>query len=405
MIWNAFLLALRAVRRNLLRSALTTLGIVIGVAAVITMVSLGRGATLRITADIASMGRNLLIVAPGATRRGPGGGGAMSAAEPFDLDDVRAIIRDVPGLAAVAPAASRSQLVVYGNTNWPTSVTGSTEAYFTARNLELAYGRLFNEGEMRAGRMVCVLGDTVRRELFGRLDPLGAHIRVGKIACRVIGVLVAKGQSTFGQDLDDFVILPLRAFQRRISGKRDVNVIFLSARRADQTEKIKAEVERLLRERRHLRPGEQLDFRVQDMKEITSVLESTTQIMTLFLSAIAAVSLLVGGIGIMNIMLVSVTERTREIGIRLAIGALEHDVLLQFLIEAVALSAFGGVIGIAAGIGLAALGASLLNIPYVLDITTVAIAFVFSAFIGVIFGFFPARRAARLDPIEALRYE
>jgi putative ABC transport system permease protein len=401
MIWNALLLALREIRRNVLRSFLTILGIVIGVAAVIIMVTLGGGATLQVTQQIASLGSNLLIISPGK-RMGPG---QTVGAAAFSVNDAVALARDVPQLAAVAPMASRSMTVVYGNANWSTQVTGTTNAYFKARNWAAKSGRLFSDSELRAGAAVCVIGNTVRGKLFGSQDPTGARIRVQKIACEVIGLLEPKGQSSMGTDQDDLVVIPLRAFQRRIAGNLDVGLIQVSVRDGASTSRVQQEIERMMRERRHLSENEENNFNVMDMKEITKMLTSTTQVLTALLSAVAAVSLLVGGIGIMNIMLVSVTERTREIGTRLAIGALEKEVLLQFLVEAAVLSSFGGIVGIvlalAASVGLA----SVLKVPFVFNAPIVAVAFAFSAAVGLIFGYFPAKKAALLDPIEALRHE
>jgi len=401
MFWNALLLAMREIRRNVLRSALTILGIVIGVAAVIVMVTLGGGVTLQVTQQIASLGSNLLMITPGK-RMGPG---QNVGAAPFSVDDAIALARDIPQLVAVAPMASRSMTVVYGNANWSTQITGSTNDFFKARNWTAKSGRLFSNSELRAGAAECVIGQTVRQKLFGNQDPIGTHIRMQQIDCEVIGLLESKGQSTMGTDQDDLVVIPLRALQRRIAGNQDVNIIQVSVRDGVSTSRVQQEIERLMRERRHLSGNEENDFSVMDMKEITKMLTGTTQVLTALLGAVAAVSLLVGGIGIMNIMLVSVTERTREIGIRLAIGALEREVLLQFLVEAAVLSSFGGLVGIvlalAASVGLA----SVLNVPFVFNASIVAIAFVFSAAVGLVFGYFPAKKAARLDPIEALRHE
>ncbi|MFA7239815.1 MAG: ABC transporter permease [Sulfuricellaceae bacterium] len=401
MIWNALLLALREIRRNVLRSFLTILGIVIGVAAVIIMVTLGGGATVQVTQQIASLGSNLLIVSPGK-RMGPG---QTSSAPAFSVNDAVALTRDVPQLVAVAPMASRSMTVVFGNANWSTQITGATNAYFKARNWATRSGRLFSDSELRAGAAMCIIGNTVRSKLFGSQDPVGAHIRVQKIACEVIGLLESKGQSSMGSDQDDLVIIPLRAFQRRIAGNQDVGLIQVSVRDGASTSRAQQEIERMMRERRHLSENEENNFNVMDMKEITKMLTSTTQVLTALLSAVAAVSLLVGGIGIMNIMLVSVTERTREIGTRLAIGALEKEVLLQFLVEAAVLSSFGGLVGIALALAASVGLAVLLKVPFVFNAPIVAIAFVFSVAVGLIFGYFPAKKAALLDPIEALRHE
>lgn len=401
MFWNAFILALREIRRNVMRSFLTILGIVIGVAAVITMVTLGNGATLQVTQQIASLGTNLLTMVPGQRM----GMGQRSAASAFDEDDVEAIAREIPSLAGVAPASVQSVTTVVGNENWSTSITGSNNQYFQVGNWTLVSGRQFTDSEIRAGKPVCILGESVRKELFGSQDPLGNKIRLEKLSCQVIGLLQAKGQSAMGKDQDDTIIIPLRTLQRRIAGNQDISRIQVSVRDGASTDKVKQNITRLLRERRHISANEDDDFQILDVKQLAKTLTGTTQILTALLGAVAAVSLLVGGIGIMNIMLVSVTERTREIGIRLAIGALEREVLIQFLVEAVVLSSLGGIIGIVLAI-IASLGlANLLQVPFVLDPAIVVLAFLFSATVGVIFGYFPARRAAQLDPIEALRHE
>jgi len=403
MIKETVLLSFREIRRNLMRSSLTILGIVIGVAAVITMVTVGRGATVQVTSDIAQLGTNLLLVRPGEHRKGMGG--SQSTSNMFKIDDANAIAREISGLAAVAPMSSQTTQAIYGNENWSTPVIGSNRDYLQVCNWQLESGRQFTGSELRGGKDVCILGATVRKELFGGQNPLGNTIRLKKISCRVIGVLKAKGQSGFGMDQDDFVLIPLRMFQRRIAGNLDVRSIYISAKDGVSTSEVEQDIKRLMRERRHIAIGKEDDFNVRDMQEIISMMTGATKILTGLLGAVAAVSLLVGGIGIMNIMLVSVTERTREIGIRLAIGAMERNVLMQFLVEAVVLSSFGGLIGIILGITTAALGARALSVPFVFDPGIVAIAFLFSAAVGVIFGFFPARQAGRLDPIEALRRE
>ncbi len=401
MIWNAFLLAIRAIRRNVLRSFLTILGIVIGVAAVIVMVTLGDGATAQVTQQIANLGSNLLIISPGK-RMGPM---QSSGAASFTVDDAEAMQRDISSLVAVAPIASKGMTSVYGNSNWSTQVNGSTNDFFMARNSKAQAGRLFNDSELRSGAATCVIGGTVRTKLFGNQDPIGATIRLQNISCQVVGLLESKGQSSMGTDQDDLVVIPLRTFHRRISGNQDVNLIQVSVRDGVSTTRVQQDIERLMRERRHLSSSDENNFSVMDMKEITSMLTSTTKIMTALLSAVGAVSLLVGGIGIMNIMLVSVTERTREIGIRLAIGAFEREVLMQFLVEAAVLSSFGGLVGIVLAIVSSVVLASILGLPFIFNAQIVAVAFIFSTVIGLVFGYFPARKAAQLDPIEALRYE
>jgi putative ABC transport system permease protein len=401
MLWNTILLALREIKRNVMRSILTILGIVIGVGAVITMVTIGGGATVQVRQQIASMGSNLLMVSPGK-RLGPG---QSSGNIPFKQADAEAIAREVSSVAAVAPVSSKSIQAVFGNQNWSTQVTGSDNKYFTVTNRSIRSGRQFGGSELRAGAAVCIVGETVRKKLFGGQDPLGEKIRLQKLSCEVIGLLEGKGQSTMGMDQDDIVVIPLSAYQRRISGNQDVAIIQVSVRDGAPTDKAQRDIQLLMRERRHLSPSDDDNFNVMDMKEIAKMLTGTTQLLTALLSAVAAVSLLVGGIGIMNIMLVSVTERTREIGIRLAIGALEREVLMQFLVEAVVLSSFGGLIGIVLALTTSIWLAGVLRVPFVFNASIVIIAFLFSAAVGVIFGYFPALKAARLDPIEALRHE
>ena len=402
MFWSSVPLALRAIRRNLLRSFLTILGIVIGVGAVITMVTLGNGATRAVSDQISSLGSNLIMVRPGK-RLGPGRDEAGSPN--FKASDAEAIEAQIGSLNAVAPVASKSVTVVYAARNWSTTVTGSTAAYFTVGNWRFADGRVFTEAEQRAGKAVCVIGATVRKELFGDRPPLGDELRIKNFACEVIGLLQSKGQSAMGMDQDDIIVIPLRTLQRRLTGSQDVNTLMVSAQDSGDTDRIMADLRLLMRERRKIVANEDDNFSILDTRQIAEAMTGTTKVLTMLLGAVAAVSLLVGGIGIMNIMLVSVTERTREIGIRLAIGALEREVLLQFLIEAVALSSLGGVVGITLAT-LASLGlAKVMQVPYVFDPGINLLSFLFSAAIGVIFGYFPARRAARLDPIDALRHE
>jgi putative ABC transport system permease protein len=402
MWWNTLLLSLREIRRNLLRSFLTILGIVIGVAAVITMVTIGQGATQAISDQITSLGTNLLMVRPGQ-RMGPGRDAAGSP--PFRQADGEAIAVQVAGVRAVAPQASTGAVAVYGARNWSTLIYGTTNAYFETNNWTLAGGRIFEAAEERAGAAVCVIGATVRRELFGTEDPVGARLRLRNISCEVVGLLQGKGQAAMGNDQDDIVVLPIATVQRRLTGNQNVGTLLISMEDGADAERLKADLTQLLRERRKLAESDENNFNVLDTQQLAETLSSTTQVMTTLLGAVAAVSLLVGGIGIMNIMLVSVTERTREIGIRLAIGALGHEVLLQFLIEAVVLAALGGLIGIVIATAASIVLTGVMGVPYAFDPGINLLSFGFAAAIGVIFGYFPARRAARLDPIEALRHE
>ena len=401
MILEAIRLAFQAIRRNALRSFLTVLGVVIGVGAVIAMVTIGNGTAAKVTADLAKLGSNLLFVSPG--QFGPGR--ASSDAKAFNSRDIDAMRTQLSGVKAVAPVSQKSTTVVYGTDNRLVVITGTDNDYFIAQDWSLTAGRVFLDGEVRGGRAACVIGATVHTKLFGPTDPLGHSIRVGNISCEVVGLLSAKGQTGFGTDQDDIVVMPIRTFQRRLAGNTDISRILVSATDNADSSKVQADIERMLRERRNIGPGKEDDFSVRDMKQIVQATAGTAAMLTGLLGAVAAVSLIVGGIGIMNIMLVSVTERTREIGIRLAIGALEGQVLSQFLVEAVVLSLFGGVIGIVLGLGLALMAARGMGVPYVVDPTIVVIAFLFSALVGIVFGYFPARRAARLDPIEALRRE
>lgn len=402
MFFETSRLALRAISRNLLRSFLTVLGVVIGVAAVIAMVTIGNGTTEQVKSELSRLGTNMLFVRPG--QFGPGR--ASTEAKRFDDRDVEAIRNQISGLRAVAPQnRSSAATVIFGGKNHHTSVIGTTNDYLVAQDWTLALGRDFQPAEDRGGQIGCIIGETVRQELFGAENPVGQTIRVSNISCPVIGVLARKGQSGLGDDQDDTIIMPLKIHQRRIGGTTTISSIMVSAQDGVSTAKVQSDLQNLLRERRRINIGREDDFTVNDMTQIASAMTGTTTLLTGLLGAVAAVSLLVGGIGIMNIMLVSVTERTREIGIRLAIGALEKQVLTQFLVEAVMLSALGGTVGILTGLGLAYGVVSFLNVPFVTSPSIIFLAFAFSAAIGVIFGYFPARRAASLSPIEALRHE
>ncbi|MBK6361255.1 MAG: ABC transporter permease [Comamonadaceae bacterium] len=400
MLLNTLLLALRSIRRNLLRSFLTILGIVIGVSAVITMVTLGNGATLAVQNQISSLGTNLLQVRPGQ-RMGPGGGGGSA----FKEEDAAAIASQIGGIAAVAPEARTGATVVANGRNWTSSVIGSTNDWLVTGNWKVAQGREFSDDELRAGSAVCLIGETVRRELFGSAAAVGAQLRVKQVSCEIIGLLASKGQGAFGNDQDDMVLVPIKTLQRRITGNNRVNTLLVSMMDGSDSTRVKASLTQLLRERRKLADTDEDNFNVLDTKQLAETMSGTTKVMTTLLGAVAAVSLLVGGIGIMNIMLVSVTERTREIGLRLAIGALEREVLLQFLIEAVVLAALGGLIGIVLATIASMVLAGVMEVPYLFNPGVNVLSFVFSAAIGVVFGYFPARRAARMDPIDALRHE
>jgi putative ABC transport system permease protein len=402
MLWEAIKLANQSVRRNALRSVLTLLGIVIGVGAVIAMVTIGNGTTEKVTSDLSKLGSNMLIARPERDTFGPGGGGEVRS---FRERDIAALREGLTQVRALAPASTKAVKIVYGAENTDSTVTGTDSEFFVAQDWTFASGRPFSDGEIRSASSVCVIGQTIKSVLFGQADPVGQRVRLGNVSCEVIGLVEGKGQSAFGSDQDSIVFMPLRAFQRRISGSQRISTIYISAASAEAVSAVQSATEDILREQRRVGATEADDFSVRDMSQIVSTLSSTTTLMTGLLSAVAAVSLLVGGIGIMNIMLVSVTERTREIGIRLAVGALEKQVLTQFLVEAIVLSVFGGMIGIALGLALAGWAAYAMSIPFAASPSIIALAFVFSGLIGVVFGYFPARRAARLDPIEALRHE
>ena len=400
MLFNTLLLALRSIRRNLMRSFLTILGIVIGVSAVITMVTLGNGATMAVQNQISGLGTNLLQVRPGQ-RMGPGSGGAPS----FKDVDADAIAQQIGGIKAVAPEGRTGGTVVAGGRNWTTSIIGSTNAWLETGNWVVRLGREFTDDELRAGAAVCLIGETLRRELFGNGDAVGGQLRVRQMSCEIIGVLGSKGQGAFGNDQDEVVLLPLKTLQRRVTGSTRVQTLLVSMQDGSDPDRVKASLTQLLRERRKLADADEDNFNVLDTKQLADTPSGTTKVMTMLLGAVAAVSLLVGGIGIMNIMLVSVTERTREIGLRLAIGALEREVLLQFLIEAVVLAALGGLVGIVLAALASVVLSGVMGIPFLFNPAVNVASFVFSAAIGVLFGYFPARRAARMDPIDALRHE
>jgi putative ABC transport system permease protein len=401
MLLESVRLALRSVLRNPLRSFLTLLGIVIGVAAVIAMITIGSGTAERVKEDIARLGSNLLIVS--ASR--PARGGASFTPRRLDQRELEALRDGLTDVTAVSGTAQRQQRIVFGAQNMGADVTGTDAQYFIARDWNVAEGRAFGDMEGGVGGNVCLIGQTVRQELFGNGDPLGQMLRVNRMSCEIVGVLEAKGTTGFGQDQDATVLMPLTTFQRRIAGNRDIGAIYVSARDGVSTERVGAQIEDIMRQIRRIGPDQEDNFSVRDMTQIADTMASATGVMTGMLSALAGVSLLVGGIGIMNIMLVSVTERTREIGIRLAIGAQERDILWQFLVEATVLSALGGIFGVLFGLGIAGAASVALGIPFAPSLAVIALAVGFSALIGMVFGFFPALRGARLDPIDALRHE
>lgn len=404
MLFNALMLAIKEIRRNILRSFLTVLGIVIGVASVIAMVILGDGTTAYITNDISKLGSNMLTLSPGKERKGPPSAGV--SAKPFNIEDSEILVNETTTLDSVAPYSSTSLTAVYGNENHSTNIYGTVNSYLAIHDWQMESGRMFTAQELVAGKNVCIIGKSVQTKLFGEQDPLDAIVRLENFGCKVIGVLESKGAAGFGgMDQDDLIVIPLKMFQRRISGKKDIDSISMSLKDGASSEEAKAEVTTIMRERRHIRKNEDDNFHLGDMKDIINTITSTTKMLTYLLGSVAAISLLVGGIGIMNIMLVSVTERTREIGIRLAIGAMEREVLMQFLVEAVVLSSLGGAIGIILGLVIAFGSTSFFDLPFVINQFIIVIALLFSMFIGIFFGFFPAKKAAKMNPIDALRYE
>ncbi len=395
-------LAISALLRNKMRSALTMLGIVIGVAAVVLMQSMGRGATAYVGDAISGLGSNMLVVIPGTVK----GMQQSSLGVPlFTAGDLDAVRREAHDVALVSAAGSRVSRAVVGPYNRSVSTAGVTPEYFEIRAWGVASGRLLTQADERRAATVCLIGQTVAEALYPGQNPLGREMRVHQIACRVVGVMEIKGASAFGMDQDDVIFMPYSTFARRIMGSDRVQVFVASAKGPELVEDAKAQITRILHRRRHVPQGEEDNFSIRDPRELQTLLQSVTGMLTTLLAGVAAVSLVVGGIGIMNIMLVSVTERTREIGVRLAIGARGSDVLMQFLVEATALSAVGGVAGIGIGLLCAMAAARAIHVPFVFPGLAMPVAFGVSVLVGVTFGVFPARKAARLNPLAALRYE
>ncbi|MEK6683074.1 MAG: ABC transporter permease [Nitrospirota bacterium] len=399
-----FKIAGRALARNTMRSALTMLGIIIGVGAVIAMVAVGQGAKAQVEAQIASIGSNMLMVFPGSTTQAGvrGGSGTMTT---LTNDDALAIQRELSSVRLAAPSLRTVAQVVSANQNWSTSVTGSSPEYFVVRDWSFSAGGPFTPSDLKGAAKTAVLGKTVADNLFGSQDPIGQIIRIRNVPFKVIGLLSPKGQSAMGQDQDDTVIIPLSTLQKRIMGVTHIQTILVSANSPEETVTAQEEVQRLLRQRHRIPPGQDDDFTVRNMTDIAAAAEASSRVMTLLLGSIASVSLIVGGIGIMNIMLVSVTERTREIGIRMAVGARGRDILLQFLVEAIVLSLSGGILGVILGVASSRIISVFVHWPTIISPSSILLASVFSITIGVFFGLYPARRAASLHPIEALRYE
>ncbi len=403
-VGSTFNVAFRALRRNKMRSVLTALGIIIGVGAVIAMVGIGNGAKAQVEAQIASLGQNVILIFSGSTtssgiRTGWGGAGTLK------VEDAEAIRREVPGVVGVSEEVVSTTQVAAGNQNWFTRIYGESADYFDIRQWPLADGAPFTSQDVRSANKVCVIGRTTATQVYGNEDPVGQILRIKEVPFTVTGVLTPKGLSTQGVDQDDIVIMPYTSAMKRVIGGTNLRNINVQIGDARQIEAAQQQIISLLRQRHNIRPGRDDDFTVRNQQEIAEAATATSRIMTLLLGAIAGVSLVVGGIGIMNIMLVSVTERTREIGVRMAVGAHGSDILTQFVIEAVTLSSVGGLIGIICGVGASKILSAYAHWPTLISLSSIAIAFLFSGAVGIFFGFYPARKAAALDPIEALRYE
>jgi putative ABC transport system permease protein len=405
---QTFRVALRAIWRNKMRSFLTTLGIIIGVSAVIAMMAIGAGAKAQVEAAFAAMGTNMLIILPGSSTSG-GVSGGFGSQPTMTWDDLAAIREEVSTVKAAAPVLGSNQSIIGEELNWSTRVTGTTPEYFDIRNWPVDEGALFTDTDVEGGTKVVVLGQTVVLKLFGpNASAVGHTVRIGNIPFQIVGVASKKGQSAQGQDYDDAAFIPVTTFAQKISkglSKFLTGQIYVESTSADTTTKAMKDITDLLRQRHNIPPSSDDDFSIRNLAEIAGAQQQGTDTMTTLLASVAAVSLLVGGIGIMNIMLVSVTERTREIGVRMAIGAKPHNILLQFLIEALSLSLAGGLLGVAIGVGIAQWLAARFHWPMLIQPDVIVVSVAFSAFVGIVFGLYPARKASQLDPIDALRYE
>jgi putative ABC transport system permease protein len=398
-------IAIRALSRNKMRSALTMLGIIIGVGAVIAMVGVGQGASQQVQDQISAMGSNMLFVSSGTVNRG-GLRLGWGQTKTLVYDDMKAIVQQAPAVKEAAPGSQATAQVVFGADNWFTNIQGTEPQYFDIRSWPMQEGVSFTEGDVNSAADVAVIGATVQQNLFGAQDPIGQTVRISNLPFKIVGVLTAKGQSAaMGQDQDDVIFVPITTLQKKLTGEPWLRYIVVSAVSKDATYAAQEEITALLRDRHRIRVGQDDDFMVRNLADVAQLADQSSRVMTLLLASIASVSLIVGGIGIMNIMLVSVTERTREIGIRMAVGATEEDVQRQFLIEAVVLSLMGGSAGILFGVGASLLITRLLGWAVLISPMAIAVAALFSAAVGIFFGFYPARKAARLDPIEALRFE
>ncbi|HEY1264572.1 MAG TPA: ABC transporter permease [Terriglobales bacterium] len=398
-------IAMRALARNKMRSSLTMLGIIIGVGAVIAMVSVGQGAQQQAQQQIAAMGSNMLFVSSGTVNRG-GMRMGWGATKTLVYQDMVAILRECPAVRAAAPGSQTAAQVVFGNDNWSTNIVGTEPQYFEVRTWPLAEGSSFTQDDVTLADNVAVIGETVRKNLFGPTDPIGETIRINNLPFRVVGLLTSKGTSAaMGQDQDDVIIVPLTTLQKKITGQDWLRWIMVSANSQQASYAAQQQITSLLRDRHRIRPGQDDDFFVRNLADIADLADQNARLFTILVASIASISLIVGGIGVMNIMLVSVTERTREIGIRMAIGATEGDVKQQFLIEAVVLSLVGGGVGIAFGVAASFILTQTLNWPVLISPMAIVAAVIFSMAVGIFFGFYPAQKAAQLDPIEALRYE